>query len=195
MIGMPTGVLSSVDQRKSAGTLMAGQLAGLGLGAGLYQWLEPTKADVALVNSFGLWGAAFGIGAFTLMNEFPHPWAVSGTALATSTLAGIGGGLLAHFDPLGRPRMWTINGSGIAGGLVGAGVGYIFSVALDGSNNPSTLYGASVMAGTAAGLGVGAWLTDDWNRRQSGSSKPTAQLHLAPSPRGSGGMVQVSGSF
>jgi hypothetical protein len=51
------------------------------------------------------------------------------------------------------------------------------------------------MLGSAAGLGIGAWLTDDWSKIGKASSEATAQLHLAPSPRGSGGMVQISGSF
>ncbi len=195
MVLIPTASLTGQEPQEGLGILMAGQLGGLGLGAGLYKWFEPAKGDVTLVNSFGFWGTAFGIGAFTLMNEYPPAWAPFGTAIAASTLAGIGGGVVSHVEPTSRGRVWTINGSGVLGGLVGTGFGAFFNLVISDLRYPSTLYGATAMAGTAAGLGIGAWLTDDWNRRQSGSSGATAQLHMAPSPRGSGGMVQVSGSF
>jgi hypothetical protein len=195
MIGVPAGEIGFSRPRVQIGALIGGQFTGLGVAAGLYQWLEPAKGDVALVNSFGFWGTAFGIGAFTLMNEYPPAWAPFGTALAASTLAGIGGGVLSQFEPMSRGRVWTMNGAGVLGGLVGTGFGAFFNLVIQDLRYPSTLYGATAMAGTAAGLGVGAWLTDDWNRRQNDPTEPTAQLFLAPSPRGSGGMVQVSGSF
>ena len=59
--------------RSATPALILGQLGGMGLGAGLYQWLEPTQGDVALTNSFGLWGAAFTVGAFGLANDLVSP--------------------------------------------------------------------------------------------------------------------------
>jgi hypothetical protein len=171
--------------------LILGQLGGMGLGAGLYQWLEPTQGDVALTNSFGLWGAAFTVGAFGLANDFGSPWALSGTLMASSTVAAVGGGILANFRPMSRGRVWIINASGILGSLAGVGIGHLVS----GGTSTAPLYAGSGMAGAAAGLGIGTWLTDGWSYPGKESSSVEAQLHLAPSPRGQGGMVKVSGSF
>jgi hypothetical protein len=186
-----TAYLSSSEVQRGVGIMVAGQLAGMGLGAGLYQLLEPTQGDVALTNSFGLWGAAFTVGAFGLYNDFTHPWALSGALMASSTLAAVGGGLLANFEPMSRKRVWVINASGLLGSLAGVGIGYLVS----GGTSSAPVYAGSAMLGAAAGLGMGAWLTDGWAFPGQESTGATARLNIAPSPRGGGGMVQVSGSF
>lgn len=111
--------------------------------------------------------------------------------MASSTVAAVGGGILANFRPMSRGRVWIINASGILGSLAGVGIGHLVS----GGTSTAPLYAGSGMAGAAAGLGIGAWLTDGWSYPGKESSRAEAQLHLAPSPRGQGGMVQVSGSF
>jgi hypothetical protein len=191
-VGTMAGTLNSFSSRSARiAPLLAGQLGGLALGAGLYQVFEPTQGDVALVNSFGLWTGLFTAGSFGLARGPVNGKAVAGTMMATTTAAAVGAGFLARRAPMSRRRVWTINGSGILGGLLASGITLLSRAPFD---KPRLLSGMA-MLGSAAGLGIGAWLTDDWSKIGKASSEATAQLHLAPSPRGSGGMVQVSGSF
>lgn len=184
-------LISSSTRAENIAPLVAGQLGGLALGAGLYQAFEPTKGDVALVNSLGLWSGLFTMGVFGLVKRGVRAGVVAGTMTATTTAAAVGAGFLASRQPMSRRRVWTINGSGILGALASTGV----TLLTTGPNLNRPVLSGMAMLGGAAGLGIGTWLTDDWSKIGKGSKGATAQLHLAPSPRGSGGMVQVSGSF
>ncbi|MEM6533202.1 MAG: caspase family protein [Myxococcota bacterium] len=154
--------------------LIAAQLGGMLGGHWLNLAFEPTAADVAAVNTVGLWGGMLGFaanGAFGFGQSDETVWL---TTLLASDLGGIAGGVLARYYPISRSRALVINAGGLIGGLLGVGVDVLNERE---SLDNRSLYVAGGI-GAAAGLAATVWLTRDWDWEVPGA------LTVAPAPGG-----------
>ena len=174
--------------------LMVGQLGGLGAGVAVWNGFRPNAGDVALVNSAGMWSAAFtGLFIATAGLE-PAAGTTAGAFLLSTGLAGLGVGFLASKAPLSRGRVHIINLGGLLGGLTGLG-----SVVLLGPDplNPRVGTGAT-MFGAGGGLAVAALLTKGWSivddSDQADAGKSTS-LFVRPVREGRGAVLTFGGRF
>lgn len=128
------------------------QLGGIGAGFALWQTWHPTEGDVALTNTFLVWG--------TMMTLWGHLVADEVPALSTLVIAGdlsmLAGALVSQEVKVSRGRTLLIDVGGILGSLTGG------LVAL-GTSSDSTA-GIVLMLGTGAGLAVAAAGTAGWDK-------------------------------
>lgn len=134
-----------------AAVALGAQGAGLLAGIGLWKTWHPSQGDVALTNSFLLWS--------TVLTLWGHVAADTEPTLRRTVLAGdIGivlGALTSTRVKMSRGRTLLIDVGG-ALGILGGGL-----VALGTSSDRGA--GLSLLAGTAAGLGLAAAATRDWD--------------------------------
>lgn len=140
---------------KEADIRLVAHLGGLGVGLGLWPLWRPTSGQVALANSAGIWTfvlTAFAYGASGEDN-------LDGTTLALATDVGLVlGALIGEGIPeISRGRSLIIDAGGILGMLAGALIG-----AASNSDDFDDSF-APLMLGTAAGLGIAAYATRDWD--------------------------------
>jgi len=146
------------DDRASTGLMMAGQLGGLGAGVYLWDAFRPQAGDVSLVNSAGVWSGILTIFAFEAFDLTLRDREAFGTLLATTNLGGLAGATWAQDHPMGRGRVFVINASGVVGALLGFGTAALVA----GEDVSDEAMFGSGIAGTLAGLGLGAYLTQGW---------------------------------
>lgn len=134
-----------------AAVALGSQGVGLLAGVGLWRTWHPTQGDVALTNSFLLWSTVLTLWGGLAAEHEP--------TLREMVVAGdIGlvlGGLTSTRVRMSRGRTLLIDVGGVlgilGGGLVAVGSG------------SETVAGVSLMVGTAAGLGIAAAVTTDWD--------------------------------
>jgi hypothetical protein len=140
------------DTAEQAGVAIAMQLGGLAAGIGLWQVWRPTQGDVALTNTFLLWG--------TVMTLWGHVIADKEPDLQTVIIAGdvalLAGALVSREIKMSRGRTLLIDVGGILGTLAGALIGV-------GTEEESSL-GIALLLGTGAGLGIAAAGTMSWDK-------------------------------
>ncbi|MEO1301605.1 MAG: caspase family protein [Myxococcota bacterium] len=154
--------------------LIAAQFGGM-LGAHwLHEVFEPTAADVATVNTLGLWSGLVGFAAHGAVGFPEDDELVWLTALVASDVGAIAGGVLSRYYPISRSRSLVLNAGGLIGGLLGAGVGVLGGAE---EVDDRTLYVAGGL-GALTGLGLTAWLTRDWDWEVPG------QLAIMPTAGG-----------
>lgn len=165
-------------------TMIAGQLGGLAIGAGL-NYLRPTSGQVGLANSGGQWGLA--LTALTLTAARPD---LTDKGFALTLLLAMDGGiavgsyLASRYPHVSRGQTWVIDAAGIAGGVGGAGLGILVSGSADERVTP-----ALAAAGAVVGLGVATYLTRNWGDTGSPSNVRTV---LLPAERGRGGTAGIA---
>ncbi len=137
---------------EEAGVSIAMQLGGLAAGIGLWQVWRPTQGDVALTNTFLLWG--------TVMTLWGHLMADEEPELETVVIAGdislLLGALVSREVKMSRGRTLLIDVGGILGTLTGA-------LLAAGADDESGI-GTGLMLGTAAGLGIAVAGTLSWDK-------------------------------
>lgn len=156
------------------GTVIAGKVAGVGLGIALWDSLRPQAGDVALVNSSGIWS-----GVLTLLTRLALELRLDfdetmGTLLITSDLGGLAGGYLASIYPMSWGRVLLINSSGLLGILLGFGIP---AVILGNDVEIPLRYGSAIV-GTLAGLGLGAYFSRDWLLKPDQEAPSPAALSM-----------------
>jgi hypothetical protein len=137
-----------------AAVALGAQGAGLLAGIGLWKTWHPSQGDVALTNSFLLWS--------TVLTVWGHLAADTTPTLRRVVVAGdvgiVLGALTSTQVKMSRGRTLLLDvGGGL--GILGGGL-----VAL-GTRSESGV-GASLLAGTVAGLGLAALATHDWDAPQ-----------------------------
>jgi hypothetical protein len=134
-----------------AGVALAAQAGGLVAGIGLWQTWHPTQGDVALANSFLLWSTVLSLWADLAADHEP--------TLRESVVIGdaglVLGGLIATRVHMSRGRTLLIDVGGVLG-VLGGGL-----VAVGSHGDRSA--GVALLVGTAAGLGIAAASTRDWD--------------------------------
>jgi hypothetical protein len=137
---------------EQAGVAIAMQLGGLAAGVGLWPAWQPTQGDVALTNTFLLWG--------TVLTVWGHLAADEEPSLRNVIIAGdvslLAGALISRSVEMSRGRTLLIDVGGILGMLTGG--------LLAASTEEERMAGVMLLAGTSAGLGLGLAGTMDWDK-------------------------------
>lgn len=140
------------DGERQAGIAIAMQLGGLAAGVGLWQAWRPSPGDVALANTFLLWGSVMTLWGHVIADAEPS-WRSVVIAGDVSLAAGA---LVASQVEISREHTFLIDIGGVLGTLAGG-------LAATGTHD-DTSAGIALMLGTAAGLGLAAAVTYDWDR-------------------------------
>ena len=174
---------SSGEARVIPATMIAGQLAGMGLGHLIWRGTHASAGDVAIATSGGLW-----LDFVTLMvvgatfDGDLEPEAAFGALLA-STVVGLGAGaLIADQYPMSRGRVLVIDGGAAVGALVGVGAGLIIQA------DDTAPYFLLPAIGAVGGLALTTYLTRNWDR----SDNDLPQVAFGLSPWQGGGMFSGS---
>ncbi len=140
------------EDGEQAGVAIALQVGGLAAGVGLWPVWRPTQGDVALANTFLVWGS--------VMTLFGHLAADEDPSLRTVVIAGdislLAGALASQALEVSRGRTFLID----VGGLLGVLAGALVATGADDDRGA----GISLMLGTAAGLAVGFVTSRGWDR-------------------------------
>jgi hypothetical protein len=176
-------VASQPDEGKSyALGLLAGQGAGLGIGAALSKF-RPNAGQVALANSGGQWAFALtGLTLLAIESDSLDAKSVSLTLLVAMDAGIIAAAYLASRMPqVSRAQTLLIDAGGIVGGVIGGSLGILISGEASDRTTP-----AAAAGGVVVGLGLAAYFTRDWGTERGSSS---LQTYVAPVERGRGGTV------
>jgi hypothetical protein len=139
------------DTAAQASIAIAAQLGGLAAGIGLWRTWRPTQGDVALANTFLLWGS--------VMTVWGH--VIASTEPSLQTVVGVGdvallvGALVSTQVKMSRGRTLLID----IGGVLGTMTGGLIAIGADSDRSIGTM----LMLGTAAGLGIAAAGTVNWD--------------------------------
>jgi hypothetical protein len=164
-------------------TVLAGQLGGTLIGAGLTQVIHPTGGQVALAGAVGFWTgveAALILGA---ADTSMSAQAVFGVLLASSDAGLLGGAFLADRYPMSRGRVLLIDVGGLAGGLAGGGI----AILIGGDHVGQTVGFTSEIIGTVTGLAIATLLTRNWD-----PPAPAAHVMLVPTRGGVMGSLSMA---
>lgn len=134
-----------------AAVAISAQAGGLLAGIGLWQTWHPTQGDVALANSFLLWSTVLSLWADLAADHEP-------TLRETVVLGDAGlllGGLISTRVKMSRGRTLLLD----VGGVLGVLGGGLVAVGTHGDQEA----GIALLVGTAAGLGLAAAATRDWD--------------------------------
>lgn len=147
-LGLNNGFAHSEGE---AGVALAAQAGGLLAGLGLWQTWHPTQGDVALANSFLLWSTVLSLWADLAADH--EPTLRESVAIGDAGL--VLGGLIATQVHMSRGRTLLID----VGGVIGVLGGGLVAVGTHGERAA----GIALLVGTAAGLGIAAASTKDWD--------------------------------
>lgn len=154
------------ETQEQAGISIAMQAGGLAAGVGLWQTWRPTQGDVALTNTFLLWGS--------VLTAWGHLAVEADLELRTVVAAGdvalLAGALVSSQVKMSRGRTLLIDIGGVLGSLAGG----LIAIAAESDNGSDSTIGTAMMLGTAAGLGLAVIGTRGWDR------PPPVQVQLAP---------------
>lgn len=140
------------DTAEQAGVAIALQLGGLAAGVGLWQAWRPTQGDVALTNTFLLWGTVMTLWGHLIADEEPSIQSV----VIAGDVSLLLGALVSREVKMSRGRTLLIDVGGILGTLTGALIG----AGADGD----TGIGIALLLGTGAGLGLAVAGTTSWDK-------------------------------
>ena len=157
--------------------LMLGQVGGAVAGHFAWSGLNLSSGDMSLMNSAGLYATAVvALTSIALDARWPgQTWAA---ALLVAGDAGlVGGYFLSRAYPMSRGRTLVMDAGGLLGGLLGAGVSFLFNLSPAGGG----------LVGGLGGVALAGYLTRDWDI----SSVPL-QVGFAPTQHGGGQLVLSS---
>lgn len=146
IIGLATG--EGTEFRPAMGAILAGSAAGTIAGYYYDKHRSPTEGDVGLVSYAGVIGALTGAVPLVI-GEIDDPRAIVGTLLAGTSLGLFLGDSLTKDVDFGRGQSRVMMLGSLAGGLVGAGAGFLAST----EDNSSKV----VVTGSAIGA-IGGFL-------------------------------------
>jgi hypothetical protein len=140
------------DTSAQASIAIAAQLGGLAAGVGLWQTWRPTQGDVALTNTFLLWGSVMTVWGHVIASTTPDLQ----TVIAVGDASLLIGALVSTQVKMSRGRTLLID----IGGVLGAMTGGLVALGAD----SDTAVGVLLMGGTAAGLGIAVAGTLNWDK-------------------------------
>jgi hypothetical protein len=144
------------DTRGEAGTAIALQAAGVGAAAGLWETWRPSSGDVALTNTFYIWGTLIGVWTqLALYGEEDEYDNFLRNTVLIGDAAIVAGAALSTQVEVSRGRTLLID----TGGLLGTLLGGLIALAGDSSKT----VGGAFAVGTGAGLAVAAYATEGWD--------------------------------
>jgi hypothetical protein len=136
---------------EEAGVAIAMQLGGLAAGVGLWQTWRPTAGDVALTNTFLLWGTVLTLWGHLAADEEPE----LSTVVIAGDIALLAGAIVSRSVKMSRGRTLLIDIGGILGTLGGG----LLALATEDEEGA----GVAFMVGTGAGLVIAAVGTRSWD--------------------------------
>jgi hypothetical protein len=154
------------DTKEQAGISIAMQAGGLAAGVGLWQTWRPTQGDVALTNTFLLWGSVLTLWGHLALDEEPE----LRTVVAAGDVALLAGALVSTQVKMSRGRTLLIDIGGVLGTLAGG----LLAIAAEPDSGSDSAVGTAMLLGTAAGLGLAVVGTRSWDQ------PPPVQVQLAP---------------
>ena len=134
-----------------AAVALGAQGAGLLAGIGLWKTWHPSQSDVALTNSFLLWSTVLTLWGYVAADTTPS---LRGVVLA-GDVGLVLGALTSTQVKMSRGRTLLIDVGGVLG-ILGGG---LVAIGTDSDRGA----GISLLAGTAAGLGLAAAATIHWD--------------------------------
>jgi len=143
------------ENGKEATVSLVGQGAGVLAGIGLWQTWRPTAGDVALTNTFFLWGTVLSLWGHAAVEAEPTFRRV----VVLGDAAIVAGALLSTQVKMSRGRTLLID----VGGVIGTLFGGLISVAGSESGTSEQTVGTTMVLTTAGGLGLAALFTKDWD--------------------------------
>jgi hypothetical protein len=152
-LGVNDGFSENSDE---AAVSLVGQGAGVLAGIGLWQTWRPTAGDVALTNTFFLWGSVMTMWGHLAVDAEPSLRRI--VVLGDASI--VAGALLSTQVKMSRGRTLLIDVGGVLGMLFGS---LIAVGASDNGDGSETTFGTSLFIGTGAGLGLAALFTKDWD--------------------------------
>jgi len=141
------------ETSKEAGFSIAMQLGGLAAGIGLWQLWRPTQGDVALTNTFLLWGSMLTLWG-ELAADLDEP-SLRGVIIG-GDVALLLGAVVSRAVEVSRGRTLLID----VGGVLGTMVGGLAAAAADSDSDG----GVALILGTTAGLGLALLATRSWDK-------------------------------
>ena len=151
---------------EEAGISIAMQLGGLAGGIGLWQTWRPREGDVALTNTFLLWGTVLTVWGHLIADEEPE----LRTVIAAGDIALLAGALVSSQVEVSRGRTLLIDVGGVLGTLAGG----LIAISTESDSGSESGVGIALMLGTGAGLGLAVLATRSWDQ------PPPVQVQLAP---------------
>ena len=193
--GFAAGTIGGHSGSTVLRTMMATQLIGTGVGFLLSEQLRPTGGDVRLVNHTAAWTTAYYLLISQGLLGLDQSNQVLGVGLiASATLGGFLGSQIALEAPMSASRVAVISASGLLGGVAGSSAPVmIYGEQLDAMDNRIGM--ATVFAGSAIGLGVGTYLTRDWDRDVEAYQRADLSLSVLPTPEADGVQAALHGQF
>jgi hypothetical protein len=140
------------ETEQEAGISIAMQLGGLAAGIGLWQLWRPTQGDVALTNTFLLWGSVLTVWGHLAANKEPSLRAV----IIAGDVSILLGALISRRAKVSRGRTLLID----VGGVLGSMTGGLAALASDDESGA----GVALLIGTSLGLGLGILGTRTWDK-------------------------------
>lgn len=141
------------DNGDEAAVALVGQGAGVLAGIGLWQTWRPTAGDVALTNTFFLWGTVEALWAHLAADSEPTFRRI----VVLGDVAIVAGALVSTQVKMSRGRTLLIDVGGVIGMLFGGLVG------LAGNSDNEQAAGVTMLVATGGGLGLAALFTKDWD--------------------------------
>lgn len=191
MLGFATDAFEGgVDEdRRIAGGLMLGQLAGLGAGALGYHLLRPTAGQVSLTSSGGIWTTVAAGLSVAISGTEPDENVLLGVLLAASDIGLLAGGYFASRQPMSAGRVLVLDAGGLLGTLTGGGLA---ALAMGEGAEPEPV-AALALLGMLSGLSVSYVLTRDWDADEG--EHAAAPVSLAVLPTQGGALAQARVEF
>jgi hypothetical protein len=189
-MGIWTANLARWWDETIAGSMMVGQVLGMGLGYGMAEVLRPTSGDVAAVNHTAIWTTvSYFIIVEILLGLQASDQAQAASMMIVPALGAAGGGALAANYPMSRPRVRVVSAAGLVGGLLGAtAVFLIFEDRIQ-----EEVMATASLLGIFSGLGVAGYLTRGWDSEYR--EGPDMSATVVPTMDGRGLQLSLTGRF
>ena len=178
-LGINDGFAENGDE---AAVALVGQGVGVLAGIGLWQTWRPTTGDVALTNTFFLWG--------TVLSLWGHAAAEADPTFRRTVIFGdvaiAAGALVSTQVKMSRGRTLLID----VGGVIGTLFGGLITIGSDPDSEQAV--GVTMTVATAGGLGLAALFTKDWDAPKA---PPVALAPMRFVQPGGQGVWGVNASF
>jgi hypothetical protein len=175
--GLGWASVADMEGHEIVGVGALSGLAGIGAAALLTRSKDIDQGYAELTNTGLLWGAWFGLVAAAIAADEngDHDDAYLTAMLIGSDALVLGTAIAAKDVNISRTRVRLINLAGVLGAVVGGGVDLLFEV--DDGHTALAVAGL----GSVVGLGVGAHMTRDFDKKRAMSFSPASDLKMCSS--------------
>jgi len=175
--GLGWASVADMESHEIVGVGALSGLAGIGAAALLTRSRDIDQGYAELTNTGLLWGAWFGLVAAAIAADEngDHDEAYLNAMLIGSDALVLGTAIAAKNVNMSRTRVRLINLAGVLGAVVGGGVDLLFEV-----DDRQTAFAVAGL-GSLVGVGVGAHMTRDFDKKRAMSASPAPALKMSSS--------------